>query len=79
MWRRQLGRDGFVRAVGMARFAEKALGRDPYDPARLSTRRLKRMLCPRAKCEKCADLCGYGREWMKRKKSAMDGDDGAGK
>lgn len=79
MWRRQIGREGYVRAVGMARFAERALGRDPYDPARLSTRRLKRMLCPRAKCKKCEDQCGYGREWLRRKATVTGGEDNAGK
>lgn len=66
MRRGLIGKDGLVHGRGMARFTDKPLGRDPYDPARLSTRRLKRMLCPRARCVTCADRCGYGREWLKR-------------
>lgn len=62
-----IGKDGLVHGRGMARFAEKPLGRDPYDPARLSDRRLKKMICPYKKCAKCPDKCGYGEELLRRR------------
>ena len=42
-----------------------------YDPAQLSQKRLREMICRHGHrlegCSACPDLCGYGREWLRSK------------
>lgn len=47
-----------------------------YDPAQMSQKRLREMICRNGHrledCSACPELCGYGREWLRRKGGKSD-------
>lgn len=50
-----------------------------YEPAKMSNCQLREMICRIGyrleDCGACDDLCGYGREWLRRKEEKEDAQD----
>ena len=59
-------------AASLGQMGEGRKGKyaDPYDPTQMTDANLRKTLCDGrgAACGKCASACGYGREWLRRKR-----------